>query len=351
MAQITETNDAITEPAPKDPEPTDAGDSSTEADQTVSNSQGSTADAIAMAQGLYAALNEVVLGRTEVVRVTTAAIMSGGHLLIEDLPGTGKTLLAKSIAQHIGGSFGRIQCTPDVLPSDVLGTPVFDQNTASWSFRSGPIFNNIVLLDEINRASPRTQSALLEPMEERQVSIDGSTWSLPAPNICIATQNPFGHSGTFPLPQSQLDRFSVVIPLGRVDLATEARILSGVGGSSGLAAQPTIGTPESFAKAVSDTALIFVSEELIDYVVRLLDGARSQSGLEPGPSTRAGLSLLGVARGHAALMGRDYVTVDDVQAVFVPSLAHRSTTTDGMERVDVARRLEMVLSAVPVPRG
>ena len=175
------------------------------------------ASAISLATDLQSSVSRTVRGKDNVVKLALVALLSGGHLLVEDLPGTGKTLLAKSLAMSVGGRFGRVQCTPDLLPSDITGTSVYSPADSSWTFRPGPIFANVALIDEINRASPRTQAALLEPMEERQVSVDGLTHQLPTPFFCVATQNPHGQLGTFPLPESQLYRFALVTSMGLPD--------------------------------------------------------------------------------------------------------------------------------------
>src|SRR6476661_8572225 len=198
---------------------------------------------VALADALFGAVSAVVRGKDDEVRLALVALLAGGHLLVEDLPGTGKTLLGKSLAAALGGTFGRVQCTPDLLPTDITGTSVFLPGTGAWDFRPGPLFANVVLVDEVNRASPRTQAALLEPMEERQVSVDGVTHALPDPFFCVATQNPFGQAGTFPLPESQLDRFALVISMGLPGRDAEREILTGVGGVDRLDAIRPVTTP------------------------------------------------------------------------------------------------------------
>ncbi len=200
-----------------------------------------------VAAALRAAVASTLRGKPVVVDLALATLLGGGHLLVEDLPGTGKTLLAKSIAGAIGGRFGRVQCTPDLLPTDITGTSVFRPDSGEWTFRPGPVFANVVLVDEVNRASPRTQSALLEPMEERQVTVDGTTWTLPDPFFCIATQNPFGQVGTFPLPESQLDRFALAISLGLPDRDAEREIITGIGGVDVLASLHPVSTPDEIS--------------------------------------------------------------------------------------------------------
>src|SRR4051794_273456 len=208
-------------------------------------------DPRAVATELRDAVASAVRGAPDTVGLALVALLSGGHLLVEGMPGTGKNLLAKSMAAAIGGHFGRVQCTPDLLPADVTGTSVYQPATGEWEFRPGPVFANVVLVDEINRASPRTQAALLEPMEEHQVTIDGATHHLPEPFLLVATQNPFGSAGTFPLPESQLDRFSMVCTLGRPDRVAEREILAGAGGAGALGEIEAVTTPAELAATIA----------------------------------------------------------------------------------------------------
>src|SRR5690349_8867003 len=208
-------------------------------------------DPRAVASELFDAVASAVRGAPETVRLALVALLSGGHLLVEGMPGTGKTLLAKSLATAIGGRFRRVQCTPDLLPADVTGTTVYGPATGVWEFRAGPVFANVVLVDEINRASPRTQAALLEPMEERQVTIDGATHELPDPFFVVATQNPAGAAGTFPLPESQLDRFAIVCTLGLPGRTAEREILDGEGGIDALEALSPVTSPDELATTIA----------------------------------------------------------------------------------------------------
>lgn len=302
-----------------------------------------------LAAAILAAVNTTVRGKPEVVDLAVTALLGGGHLLVEDLPGTGKTLLAKSLAVAIGGRFGRIQCTPDLLPTDVTGTSVYRPETGEWDFRPGPIFSNVLLIDEINRASPRTQSAMLQPMEERQLSLDARTWSLPDPFFCIATQNPFGQVGTFPLPESQLDRFSLVVSLGLPDRTAEREIVTGAGGVDVLGSLSSVTDPERVATAIAATARVYVDERIVEYLLDLIAATRSSTHLSQGASPRASVSLIHLARAHAIVEQRDYVTPDDIQAVFVPALAHRVAVSGRVDTTAAGEVLTWLMRQVPVP--
>jgi MoxR-like ATPase len=306
--------------------------------------------ALRLAADLVEAVGSTVRGKPEAVRLSVVTLLAGGHLLIEDLPGSGKTLLAKSLAAAIGGRFGRVQCTPDLLPTDITGTSVFQPVTVDWTFRAGPLFANVVLLDEVNRASPRTQAALLEPMEEHQVTVDGDTRPLPAPFFCIATQNPFGQVGTFPLPESQLDRFALVLRMGWPDRAAEREILTGQGGSEALPDLKAVTTPEEVSEVVAAVRGVQVAPALVEYVLDLADATRNHPSLAVGASPRAALGLLHAARAHAVVAGRTYATPDDVQAVAVASFAHRVLLGDGADTAAAGVVLHDIIDRVAVPR-
>jgi len=308
------------------------------------------ASPVELAEHLVASVSAVVRGKGSAVRLALVALLSGGHLLVEDLPGTGKTLLAKTLAASIGGRFGRVQCTPDLLPTDISGTSVFLPGTGAWEFRPGPLFANVVLLDEINRASPRTQAALLEPMEERHVSVDGSTRPLPDPFFCVATQNPFGHVGTFPIPESQLDRFAVVLSMGLPDRLAEREILTGEGGMAMFATVTSVTTPAEVAAAVEAVRRLYCAPAVVEYVLDLSAATRSHPDLAVGASPRATVGLLHAARAHAVIAGRDHVTPDDVQAVAIPALAHRVSPGGGVDTAAATSTLADLLAVVPVPR-
>jgi len=277
-------------------------------------------------QALAAAIEQVntlVLGKPREVRLAFTALLAGGHLLVEDLPGLGKTTLARALAATLGLAFQRMQFTADLLPSDILGVSVYDQNDRGFRFHPGPLFTQLLLADEINRAPPRTQSALLEAMAEHQVSVDGVSHRLPAPFFVIATQNPVDLSGTFPLPDSQLDRFLLRISMGYPDSEAERAMLAGRDRRLMInETMPRLGAEEVLAlqKAVEG---VHASDALLDYVQRLLAASRRQPGIRVGLSPRAGLALLRGARAHALLLGRAHVLPDDVQTLFVAVAAHR----------------------------
>ena len=306
--------------------------------------------AIRLAADLFATVAAAVRGKDEVVRLSLVALLAGGHLLVEDLPGTGKTLLAKSLATAIGGRFGRVQCTPDLLPSDITGTSVYSPGDGSWTFRPGPLFANVVLIDEVNRASPRTQAALLEPMEEHQVSLDGTTYGLPDPFFCVATQNPYGQVGTFPLPESQLDRFSLVLSMGLPDRNAEREILTGHGGTEVFEHLRASATPGEVSAARHGVRAVHCAPAIVEYVLDLTAATREHAELTVGASPRASVSLLQASRAHAVVAGRGHVTPDDVQAVAAPAFAHRISVGGSVDTAGARRIMAELVAATPVPR-
>jgi MoxR-like ATPase len=268
-------------------------------------------------------LGAVVHAPEETLQLTVLCLLAEGHLIIEDLPGVGKTTLAKALARSVDCSFSRLQFTPDLLPSDVTGVSVFDQRSNEFEFRPGPVFANLLLVDEINRASPKTQAALLECMQENQVTVDGRSYGLVRPFMVIATQNPVEYEGTYPLPEAQLDRFTMRLAIGYPPLGEEARMLTEQTLDPPLESLQPVATGEEVIALVDEAREIFVEESLNRYVVALLRQTRTDGRLFVGASPRAGIALLRVAKTRALAAGREFVEPDDVKAVAEPVLAHR----------------------------
>ena len=302
-------------------------------------------------QALQKNVGKVFLGRPEVVRHVITGLLAGGHVLLEDVPGVGKTVLAKSLARSMDVDFRRVQFTPDLLPSDILGVAIYDQASGSFEFKPGPIFTQVLLADEINRATPRTQSALLEAMNDAQVSVDRVSHPLPEPFFVIATQNPYEFEGTYPLPESQLDRFMLRIRIGYPTLADEKSVIR---------AQQEIHPLESLEAVVRGTDIqalqaavrkVRIDESVLDYALALVHETRNHKRLTVGASPRASIALTRAAQAHALIVGRDYVLPDDVKGLAVPVLAHRvlggelgvDGGMDERERIirDIAERLEV----------
>jgi MoxR-like ATPase len=302
-----------------------------------------------LGDALLANLSTVIRGKPDALRLGVIALLSGGHLLIEDIPGVAKTLLAKAMAQSVGGSFRRVQGTPDLLPSDLTGVSVYQPTTGAWEFRAGPLFANVVLVDEVNRATPRTQAALLEAMEERQVSVDGATRPLPDPFFLVATQNPFEHAGTFPLPDGQLDRFAVVMHLGYADAASERDVLLGRGGADVLDRLDPVTDTDGLRLARAAVRAVHCEPAVADYIVRIATATRTHPDIAIGASTRASVGVLHAAQANAALRGRTFVTPDDVKVVAPQALAHRLSLGGGPDIKAAAALVQSVLERVPVP--
>ncbi|MEM9036169.1 MAG: MoxR family ATPase [Actinomycetota bacterium] len=297
-------------------------------------------------------VERVIQGKRTVVEQALVCLVAEGHLLVEDVPGVGKTSLAKALAGSISGSFGRIQFTPDVLPSDVVGVSVWDRSTDEFRFRQGPVFNNLVLADEVNRASPKTQSALLEAMEERQVTVDGRTYPLDAPFMVVATQNPIDHEGTYPLPESQLDRFFMRISMGYPsrDAALEILTTHGADSAGSHTVDPVVSVGDVIAMTKA-ARTIHVAPSLQRYIVEIAEATRQHPALALGISPRATLALQRAGRALAAARSRDYVVPDDLRELAVPVLAHRVGLTPEarLQGLDAGDVITEVLRAVPVP--
>ncbi|WP_040436509.1 AAA family ATPase, partial [Melaminivora alkalimesophila] len=268
-------------------------------------------------------LNTVIVGKDAQVQDCVACLLAGGHLLIEDVPGVGKTTLAHALARTFGLRFARVQFTADLMPSDLTGVSVYERGTQAFAFHPGPVFTQVLLADEINRASPKTQSALLEAMEEKQVSVEGATRALPQPFFVIATQNPHDQLGTFALPESQLDRFLMRISLGYPDRAAERLLLAGSDRRDMVDSLQPLLDAEALAQLQQQVLAVHAAEPLLDYVQDLIEATRSGRWFLQGLSPRAGIALMRAAKAQALIQGRDYVAPDDVQAILPQTIAHR----------------------------
>lgn len=312
-------------------------------------------EAVAIKSQLYTALDtivtqvgEVLLGAEHPIKLAICCLLSRGHLLIEDLPGVGKTTLAHTLAKALGLDFRRVQFTSDLLPADILGVSVYQRETGSFNFHPGPIFSQVLVTDEINRATPKTQSALLEAMEEGQVTIEGETRMLPEPFFVIATQNPTYQIGTFPLPESQLDRFLMKINLGYLDAAAERTLLEGEDRRQMLKKIHPRVTPSELTQLQRAVDGVHVSSALLDYLQRILQQSRIDPVFTTGLSPRAGLAIKRAAQAWALLHSRDYAVPEDIQAILVPVVNHRLHNADN-EPLSTAKLEELLLHAVPVP--
>ena len=308
-------------------------------------------DVQATAEKVIKNVEKVIIGKHEEIQLTLVGLLCRGHLLIEDVPGVGKTMLARSIAKSIGCVFRRIQFTPDMLPSDVTGVSVFNQKTREFEFRPGPVMAQIVLTDEINRATPKTQSALLEAMQERQVTVDGVTYPIPEPFLVLATQNPIEYEGTFPLPEAQLDRFMMRISLGYPSPEDEIAILD---------SQQRVHPLETLGQAIDAQELldaqeqvkeVYVDSLIKEYIVSLVKATRKHPDIYLGASPRGSLALYQTGRARAAILGRDYVIPDDIKALAITALAHRLIVSPSarIKEVDPRAVIEEILNSLPVP--
>lgn len=305
------------------------------------------------AQTVIDNVEKVIIGKRETLELMLVALLCEGHVLLEDVPGVGKTMLARAIAVSLGVDFKRIQCTPDLLPNDVTGVSIFDQKQQAFTFIPGPAFTNILLADEINRATPRTQSALLEAMGERQVTVDGLTHKLERPFFVMATQNPVEYEGTFPLPEAQLDRFFMKLSLGYLDEATEAQMLHNLGGVHPIEKLEPVVNGRSLPELVPQIWGIHIDDILRDYIIKLIFATRQHKDLILGASPRGSLALYRAAQAYAALRGRDYVLPDDVKRLVEPVLAHRCLVhpESALRGVTMSKILDAILESTPLNIG
>ena len=293
-------------------------------------------------------ISTIIVGKRPQITDCLACLLAGGHLLIEDIPGVGKTTLAHALAVSLGLKFSRVQFTADMMPSDLIGVSIYERTAERFVFHPGPIFAQVLLADEINRTGPKTQSALLEAMEEQQVSVEGETRALPAPFFVIATQNPNEQVGTYPLPESQLDRFLMCISLGYPDRASERALLAGLDRREALRQLPALMTPEQMLDAQRAVRAVHASEALLDYLQNLMAATRSGQWFVEGLSPRAGIGVLRAAKARALLDQRDYVAPDDVQAILPQTLAHRLVPVPGSGRGRI-EQVRALIAAVALP--
>lgn len=317
----------------------------------MSQDGGASAEIRQAAERIITQVEKVIVGKREVVQQMVIAMLCEGHVLLEDVPGLGKTMLARSLAGTLGGDFSRVQFTPDLLPTDITGSLVFDPRTSDFAYREGPIVTNVLLADEINRAGPRTQSALLEAMEERQVSVERHHVTLPRPFFVIATQNPVELEGTFPLPEAQLDRFLMRLAIGYPDIEDERAMLRRFREDQPLESIETVTTTEKMTRLLRLVRGIHISEVVENYLLMVIRATREQETIEVGASPRAALALARVSQAYAAVQGRNYVIPDDVRSMTGPVLAHRMMATAQADLLGQTTEelLAGVVSGIPVP--
>jgi MoxR-like ATPase len=305
----------------------------------------------ASAQKIIENVEQVIVGKHEAVQFTIIALLCQGHLLIEDVPGTGKTVLAKSVAKSLGCKFRRIQFTPDMLPSDVTGVSVFNQKTREFEFRPGPVMAQIVLTDEINRATPKTQSALLEAMEERQITVDGVTYPMEQPFLVLATQNPIEYEGTFPLPEAQLDRFMMRINMGYPSTADEITVLDRQQYAHPVTSIEQVVSAEELVDDQNRIRSVYIDDLVKEYIVKLVKATRKHPDVYLGASPRGSLALFKTSQARAAILGRDYVIPDDIKALAMVTLAHRLIISPSarIKNVDPRAVIQEILDSTPVP--
>jgi len=315
--------------------------------------QPTTVDLRAVVDRVTANVEKVIVGKSAEVQLTLVGLLCQGHLLIEDVPGVGKTMLAKALAKSIGTTFSRIQFTPDMLPSDVTGVSIFNQVTREFEFRNGPIMAQIVLADEINRATPKTQAALLEAMEEKQVTVDGVTHKLPAPFMVLATQNPIEYEGTFPLPEAQLDRFLLRLSLGYPTAANEIDVLDRQQFRHPIESLEQVIGAEDLLAAQAAVRQVYADPQIKSYLVEIVTQTRKHPDVYLGASPRGSLALHHTAQARAALHGRDYIIPDDIKTLADAALAHRIIIGPAARIKDVTSRsvIQDILATVPVPGG
>lgn len=301
-------------------------------------------------QALRENIQKVIIGKEDTIDLLMTALLAKGHVLLEDLPGTGKTKLAKSMAMSIGGDFSRIQFTPDLLPSDITGLNIFDREKNDFVLRKGPVFTNILLADEINRATPRTQSGLLECMEEKQVTIDGEKYVLAEPFLVVATQNPIETAGTFQLPEAQMDRFMMKLSMGFLSKKQEIEVLQCYREADPIESLAKVLEVDDIVNMQKEANEVYVHRSIMEYIASIVEGTRKDTGIIMGVSTRGSLALLKAAKAYAYIQGRDYVVPEDIKALAIPVLAHRIALNYGYRKeADNVQKMKEVLDKQVVP--